>query len=138
VLRQMQRMTPAWWCPGYGAVTGTIAEEEVMLLDVRTYRCKPGRIKAQLALYEKLGKVPQSRHLGAPIAFLTTETGNPNEYVHIWMYEDAADRERRRAAMQADPNWQAFLTASAELGALEYQENKLMKPVDFYPAPVRG
>ena len=79
------------------------------------------------------GKAPQSRHLGAPIAFLTTETGNPNEYVHIWMYEDAGDRERRRAAMQADPDWQAFLAASAELGALEYQENKLMKPVDFLP-----
>jgi hypothetical protein len=109
-----------------------------MLIDMRIYRCKPGRLKAHLALYEKSGKAPQTRHLGEPLAYLTTETGNPNEYVHMWMYQDAADRERRRAAMQADPDWQAYLAASAELGALEHQENKLMKPVDFFAAPKRG
>jgi hypothetical protein len=109
-----------------------------MLLDVRTYRCKPGTIKAHLELYEKLGKAPQSRHLGQPLAYLTTETGNPNEYIHIWMYESAADREQKRAGMQADPDWQAYLQASAQLGALEYQDNRLMRPVDFYPKPTRG
>jgi hypothetical protein len=30
---------------------------------------------------------------------MRTETGDPNEYVHIWVYENAADREARRAAM---------------------------------------
>ncbi|HSP25440.1 MAG TPA: NIPSNAP family protein [Saliniramus sp.] len=109
-----------------------------MLLDVRTYRCKPGTIKAHLALYEKMGKAPQTRHLGQPFAYLTTETGNPNEYIHIWMYESAADREQKRAGMQADPDWNAYLAASAELGALEHQDNKLMRPVDFYARPVRG
>ncbi len=109
-----------------------------MLLDVRTYRCKPGTIKAHLELYEKMGKAAQSRHLGQPFAYLTTETGNPNEYIHIWMYESAADREQKRAGMQADPDWNAYLAASAELGALEHQDNKLMRPVEFYPKPVRG
>jgi hypothetical protein len=116
-----------------------VIEEGVhMLLDVRTYRCKPGTLKAHLALYEKMGKAPQSRHLGAPLAYLTTETGNPNEYIHIWMYESAADREQKRAGMQADADWIAYLAASAELGALEHQDNKLMRPVDFYPQPTRG
>ncbi len=104
-----------------------------MLLDVRTYRCRPGTIKKHLALYERLGKGPQTRHLGEPFAYLLTETGNPNEYIHIWAYEDAADRARRRAAMQADPEWIAFMEASAELGALEHQENRLMTPVSFFP-----
>ena len=27
-----------------------------MLLDIRTYRCKPGTIKKHLQLYEKMGK----------------------------------------------------------------------------------
>jgi hypothetical protein len=52
------------------------------------------------------------------------------------MYNDAADRARRRAAMQADPQWQAYLTESAKLGALESQRNQLMTPVEFFPAPV--
>ena len=104
-----------------------------MLLDVRTYTCRPGTLKQHFELYEKMGKAPQSKHLGQPLAYLATETGNPNQFVHIWVYEDAADREARRAAMQSDPDWQSYLAASAKLGALEAQDNRLMKPVDFYP-----
>ncbi len=104
-----------------------------MLLDVRTYTCKPGTIKKHLALYEKMGKAVQTKHLGQPFAYLVTETGNPNQFLHIWAYENAADREQRRAAMQADPEWQAYLEESAKLGALESQQNRLMKPVDFFP-----
>ena len=106
-----------------------------MLLDVRTYTCKPGTIKAHLDLYEKMGKEPQTRNLGQPLAYLATETGNPNQYVHIWVYDNAGDREAKRAAMWADPDWIAYTQASAELGALEAQENKLMVPVNFFPDP---
>ena len=106
-----------------------------MLLDVRTYTCRPGTIKQQLELYEKYGKEPQSRHLGLPLAYMACETGDPNQYVHIWVYENAGDREAKRAAMQADPDWIKYTQESAKLGALVKQENKLMRPVDFYPKP---
>jgi hypothetical protein len=106
-----------------------------MLLDVRTYKVKPGRLKAHFEVYEKYGKPAQTKHLGQPLAYLRTETGDPNEYVHIWVYEDAADREKKRAAMMADPGWQDYLKRSAELGALVSQSNKLMVPVDFYAQP---
>ena len=104
-----------------------------MLLDVRTYRCRPGTIKKHLALYENMGKGPQTRHLGQPFAYLLTETGNINEFIHIWAYEDAADRARKRAAMQADPDWIAYVEESAKLGALEKQDNRLMMPAAFFP-----
>lgn len=104
-----------------------------MLLDVRTYTCRPGTIKKHLALYEKMGLGPQTRHLGQPFAYLTTETGNVNQYVHIWIYEDAADRAKRRAAMWADPEWIAYTEESAKLGALDSQENRLMTPASFAP-----
>ncbi len=103
-----------------------------MLLDVRTYTVRPGRLKAHFELYEKYGKTPQTRHLGQPLAYMKGETGNPNEYVHIWVYESAADRETRRAAMQSDPDWLDYTKRSAELGALVGQTNKLMIPVDFF------
>ena len=106
-----------------------------MVLDVRSYRCKQGTIKAHLALYAEKGSGPQSRNLGQPLAYMTTETGNPNEYVHIWVYESAADREAKRADLWADADWIAYTQASAKLGALESQENKLMVPVDFFPSP---
>jgi hypothetical protein len=103
-----------------------------MLLDVRTYTLKPNSLNAHFALYEKYGKGPQTRHLGQPLAYLKTETGDPNEYVHIWVYQDAADRAARRAAMQSDPEWLDYTKRSAELGALIRQQNKLMTPVDFF------
>ena len=52
-----------------------------MLLDVRTYRCKPGMIKGHLNLYKEKRKPAQSRNLGKPLMFATTETGNPNEFL---------------------------------------------------------
>src|SRR3546814_14915957 len=85
-----------------------------MLLDVRTYRVKPGQLKAQFELYAKYDKPAQTKHLGQPLAFLRTETGDPNEYVHIWVYENAGDREKKRAAMQADAGWQDYRQRSAE------------------------
>lgn len=106
-----------------------------MLLDVRTYTCRPGTIRKHLELYEKFGKKPQSKHLGNPLAYMTTETGDPNQYVHIWVYKDAADRAKKRAAMQADKDWVRYTQESAKLGALMSQENKLMVPVGFYPEP---
>ncbi len=108
-----------------------------MLLDVRTYTCRPGTIKAHLEVYEKYGKLPQTKHLGQPVAYLVTETGNVNQYVHIWAYDNAGDRETKRAAMQADPDWIIYTQESAKLGALINQENKLMRPVEFYDSPKR-
>ena len=104
-----------------------------MLLDVRTYTCRPGMINKHLELYAEKGFQPQKRNLGDPLAYMKTETGNPNEYMHIWVYENAGDRETKRTALWADPDWIAYTKASAELGALEKQKNVLMIPTDFCP-----
>ena len=104
-----------------------------MIVDHRTYTVRPGTLPKQLELYEKHGLAVQKRHLGEPLAYLVTETGELNIYVHIWVYQDAGDRERRRAAMQADPEWQAFLKVSAEAGHLIRQENRIMTPASFAP-----
>ena len=48
-------------------------------------------------------------------------------------YENAGDRETKRAAMWADPEWLAYTQERADLGALEAQENRLMTPVSFFP-----
>jgi len=103
-----------------------------MLFDHRTYTCKPGTLPKQLALYEKHGLEVQQHHLGKPLFYAITETGPVNSYVHIWVYQDAADRAKRRAAMQADPKWGEFLKMSAEAGHLVAQENKLMVEAPFF------
>jgi hypothetical protein len=106
-----------------------------MLLDHRTYTVRPGTLAKQLKLYEEHGMAAQKRHLGEPLAYLIAETGELNTFIHIWAYRDAGDRETRRAAMQADPEWQAYLQKSAEAGYLIRQRNQLMTPASF--APIR-
>src|SRR3546814_14964413 len=67
-----------------------------MLLDIRTYRVKPGRLKAHFAVYEKSGKPAQTRHLGQPLVYLRTETGDPNAYAHIRVSKNAPARDNKR------------------------------------------
>ena len=104
-----------------------------MLVDHRYYRVKPGTMNAHLDLYEKHGFVPQTRHLGEPLAYLTTESGEVNTIVHMWVYEDAADRLRKRAAMAADPDWQSFIHMQTQAGYLTDMRNNLMIPAPFAP-----
>ena len=102
-----------------------------MIFDHRTYTCRAGTLPKQLAVYREQGFETQTRHLGQPFLYGTVETGNVNSYIHVWAYEDAADRARKRAAMAADPQWQAYLQASAEAGYLISQENKILQAVPF-------
>src|SRR5215467_8509294 len=107
--------------------------EESVLVDHRTYRIKPGAMNAYLDNYEKFGFAPQTRHLGQPVAYMFSESGEINTLVHIWAYEDAADRMKRRAAMQADADWQVFVRKNAEGGNLVQQTTMLMVPAKFAP-----
>ena len=109
-----------------------------MLIDMRSYTCKPGMLQKHIELYKAFGKAPQSRALGEPVAWMTTETGNVNQFVHLWAYKDAADRATKRAAMEADPDWQEYKRRSAELGALVHQENRLMQQCDFFPLAAKS
>ncbi|MDP3797023.1 MAG: NIPSNAP family protein [Polaromonas sp.] len=103
-----------------------------MLYDVRTYTCLPGTLKKHMTLYGEHGYHVQRRHLGEPLAYLQTETGNVNSYTHIWVFENAADRSDRRAALQRDPEWVSYLEKSAQAAYLVSQETRLMVPAPFF------
>jgi NIPSNAP len=104
-----------------------------VIVDVRTYRIKPGKMPQELDLYAKRGLAPQTRHLGPPLAYLHGESGDINALVHLWVFEDAADRACKRAAMMADPEWQTYLKLADEAGFLVDQRNSLMAPAAFAP-----
>jgi hypothetical protein len=104
-----------------------------MIVDIRTYTAYPGKTNAYLALYEAEGFPTQVKHLGKPIGYFVSEIGELNQIVHMWGYESMADREKKRAAMYADPAWQAYLKKSAEAGYIMHQENKIVKSTSFSP-----
>jgi hypothetical protein len=104
-----------------------------MIIDHRTYTMHPTKLPKWLKLYEEYGLPVQQRHLGKLIGFFVSEIGPLNEVVHLWQYEDLADRQRRRAAMAEDSAWQEFMRRNEELGALQHQENKILLPAAFSP-----
>jgi hypothetical protein len=100
-----------------------------MIVDVRTYTLKPGTVGEYFAAYEKEGLRVQLRHLGRLVGYYMTEVGPLNQILHIWAYDNMADRERRRAAMQADPAWKAWLAKGRDY--LVTMENKVMVEAPF-------
>ena len=87
-----------------------------MIFDLRTYTMVPGRLKAFLELYEREGLPVQRRHQGDPVGYFTTEIGTNNQVVHLWAYENFADRVTRGAALDADPEWAAYRVKSGAAG----------------------
>ncbi len=101
-----------------------------MIVDHRTYTLHPGKMKEYLERYEREGFPIQSRHLGRPLGWYTSmDIGELNQIVHLWAYEGLEDRARRRAAMAADPEWQAFLAKQTPL--IQRMENKILSPAPF-------
>jgi hypothetical protein len=104
-----------------------------VLVDHRTYTLRPGTMPAQIDLYTKLGYPVQLRYMGEPRYYLLAESGEMNTLVHGWVYESAADREAKRKAMQADPDWKRYLSENAKAGNVVQQRTTLMVPAPFAP-----
>lgn len=104
-----------------------------MLVDARTYTIKPGCSVAQLKVYEELGFPVQLKYMGQPLAYLQAESGELNTLLHLWVYENASDREQKRAAMMKDPDWKKYLDANRQNGYVIAQRTSLMTPVSFAP-----
>jgi hypothetical protein len=102
-----------------------------MILDERTYAIKPAHVRDYLDLYVAEGMTLQISHLGDLVGWFTTDAGVVNEVVHMWRFADAGDRERRRAALEADPAWQAF-RAKASPFVLEMR-SRILRPTAFSP-----
>jgi hypothetical protein len=104
-----------------------------MIVDLRIYTCKPNKMPEWVAMYKEMAWPLQQKYLGRCLGWFTTVEGGLNTVVHLWAYEDQGDREKRRNAMAADPEWQKFLAEGARRDLLLKQENGMMRPTDFSP-----
>jgi hypothetical protein len=103
-----------------------------MILDERTYLILPAHLADYLRIYEQEGMAIQVGHLGELVGWFTTDSGGRvNEVVHIWRYAGAGDRELRRAAMEADPAWQAFRKKTS--GFVLEMRSRILRPTSFSP-----
>ncbi|MBC7431215.1 MAG: NIPSNAP family protein [Rubritepida sp.] len=109
-----------------------------MIIDLRIYTCKPNKMAAFVKLYEEKAWPLQLQYLENCLGWHTTVEGQLNRVVHMWGYSDQGDRERRRAAMAADPAWAAYLQAAADSDLLLDMENRILKRTSFFDNYLAG
>jgi hypothetical protein len=102
-----------------------------MIVEERTYTVKPGTVSQYYDDYNPRGLQIQKRILGNLIGYFHTEIGPLNKIVHLWGYESLADREKRRAALAADPEWLAYLRQSPDI--IVDMESRILIPAPFSP-----
>ena len=101
-----------------------------MIVEQRAYTLLPGKTAEYLRAYAAEGMSIQVAHLGNMIGYYSTEIGPLNTLVHLWAYQNAADREARRARMLADPAWQAYIKKVQPLTLT--QESCILNPAPFF------
>ena len=102
-----------------------------MIVEERTYHVFTGKLPELVRLYETEGTAIQQRLLGHLIGAFTVDVGALSSIVQLWGYDSHAERERRRAELQADEGWKAFLGKIQPL--IHTQENRILVPISFSP-----
>lgn len=106
-----------------------------MIVDKRIYTLKPGGVPTYMKIYEEYGYKVQSKHLGTPVGWFYGEVGALNRITHIWAFDDLDDRTKKRAAMQADPEWHTYLAKIREADILLAQDNEILIAAPWSPDP---
>lgn len=104
-----------------------------MIVEMRTYTLALGSTARYFALYSEKGLALQKRILGHLVGYYSVEVGGLNQVIHLWAYDSFEERAKRRAALWADPDWQAY---GREMSSLVIkQENQLLSPAPFFKIP---
>ena len=102
-----------------------------MIVEQRDYHVYTGKLPELLRLYESEGIPLQQELLGGLVGAFTTDVGALSTYTTLWRYDSYAEREERRARLQAREDWQAFLALIQPL--IHTQQNRILVPTAFSP-----
>jgi hypothetical protein len=102
-----------------------------VIVEQRDYHVYTGKLNDVVAMYADEGIALQQEHLGQFLGAFTTDVGALSTYTALWGYASYAEREERRAKLQADPRWRDFLAHLQPL--LHTQQNRILVPTSFSP-----
>ena len=102
-----------------------------MIVEERTYHIYTGKLPEVVRMYTEEGTAIQQEHLGNLIGAFTVDVGDVSTIVHLWGYDSYAERERRRAELQADQRWKDFLPRLQPL--IHTQRTRMLVPTAYSP-----
>jgi hypothetical protein len=104
-----------------------------MIYELRTYRCVPGRLPALQNRFATITLKLWEKHGIKQAGFWTTLVGESNQdLIYLLAWESLADRDKKWAAFQADPEWQAKRAETEKDGAIVNNvSNQLLVPTAY-------
>ncbi len=103
-----------------------------MIVEQRDYHVYTGKLPELVRLYADEGIAIAAEVLGGFVGAFTTDIGALSTYtLAVALREPDAEREERRALLQARDDWQAFLGKIQPL--IHTQQNRILVPTSFSP-----
>ena len=105
------------------------------LYELRTYTVTVGKLAEVIEHYQALGwpAMEKGGHAKKLVGYFTADTGDLNQLVHLWKFDDDADRRAFWAGILADDDFMAFAARIRPL--IVKQRNKLLRPAPWGPHP---
>jgi hypothetical protein len=107
-----------------------------MIYELRVYHCLPGRLPALLKRFETVTLALWDKHGFRQSGFWTVVVGNSNHDLYYFLkWDSLAEREKKFAAFQADPEWIAKRDESERDGPMVSSiTNTILQPTPFSAA----
>ena len=104
-----------------------------MIYELRIYRCLPNRLPALLKRFETNTLRIWEKHGIRQAGFWTTVIGESNQdLTYLLAWESLAEREKKWAAFQSDPEWIAARDESEKDGPIVATlSNSILQPTSF-------
>ncbi|MBL27795.1 MAG: NIPSNAP family protein [Rhodospirillaceae bacterium] len=103
------------------------------IYELRTYTLYTGKMAEAVEAYSTLGWPALSKYEGKLIGYFTGDVGAMNKIVHLWKFEDDADRRAFWNTLFADEDFKKFAAKFRPL--VLTQENQLMMAAPWGPHP---
>jgi len=106
------------------------------LYEMRTYTLYTGKMAEAVELYQKFGypAFEKGGHTDKLVGYFQGDTGMINQLVHIWKFDDDADRRKHWADVFSNKDFmEGFVPKFRPL--VMTQEVKLMNPAPWGPHP---
>ena len=104
-----------------------------MIYELRIYHCVSGRLPALLKRFDTITLKLWEKHGIKQAGFWTVAIGSSNQDLYyLLQWESLADRDKKWAAFQADPEWISKRAETEKDGAIVASvENLILQPTSF-------
>lgn len=103
------------------------------IYELRTYNAIVGKMSELTSHYKNEGWPALSKHPSKLVGYFTGDVGALNQLIHIWKFDDDADRRAFWAGVYGDADFMAFAAKIRPL--IAEQQNKLMLSAPWGPQP---